>query len=259
MHLAPGNKMISNGSDSLLYPFWNRLFSFNWKFSLGLALLICIPRFFLVLQANEIGNYNAIGIIMVLSALTPFLFLTRNGRREAGIVSTKRWSVLLSAFAAGLGFAVILHFSGMLLYGNTESNWYNYIGRSYRLPENTNDTDKLVMFAIFAITGMSFSPVGEEFFFRAIVHTGFAKSMNEKKASVIDSLLFAFTHLAHFGIVFINERWHFLFVPALIWVGAMYLVSRIFFYFKEKATSIWGTVICHAGFNLGMIGAIFYL
>lgn len=251
--------MNRNGSDPSLYAFWNRLFSFNWKFSLVLVLLICIPRFFLVLRANEIGNYSAIGLIMFISALTPFVFLTRKGRSEAGIARTNKYAVLISALAAGLAFALLLHFTGMFIYGDTESNWYNYIGRSYRIADNINEADKLMMFAVFAITGISFSPIGEEFFFRGIVHAGFANSLDENKASVIDSSLFALTHLAHFGIVFINNAWQFLFVPALIWVVSMYLVSRMFFFFKVKSGSIWGAVVCHAGFNLGMIGAIFYL
>ena len=115
------------------------------------------------------------------------------------------------------------------------------------------------MFSVFAVTGMSFSPVGEEFFFRGIVHGGFANSFGEHRASVIDSMLFALTHISHFGLIYISGSWYFLFIPALIWIIAMYFVSRIFFLFKGKSDSIWGAVVCHAGFNLGMIGAIFYL
>ena len=58
-----------------LRPFWTRFFSFNWKFGLLLILLVCIPRFILVLQANSSGSYGSIGLIMVISAITPFIFL----------------------------------------------------------------------------------------------------------------------------------------------------------------------------------------
>ncbi len=60
-----------------LRPFWNKFFSFNWKFGLFLTLIVCIPRFGLVLNANESGNYGSIGLIMFISALAPFVFLSK--------------------------------------------------------------------------------------------------------------------------------------------------------------------------------------
>lgn len=62
-----------------LKPFWNRIFNFNWKFGLFLILIICIPRFILVLNANASGIYSYIGLIMVISAIAPFIFLSKYG------------------------------------------------------------------------------------------------------------------------------------------------------------------------------------
>ena len=106
---------------------------------------------------------------------------------------------------------------------------------------------------------MTFSPIGEELFFRGIVHSSFAKSIGEKKASIVDSSAFALTHISHFGLVFISNQWRFLSVPAIIWVLSMFLVSVLFFTFKKYTGSILGAMICHAAFNLGMIYCIFYL
>jgi len=108
-------------------------------------------------------------------------------------------------------------------------------------------------------TGMIFSPIGEELFFRGIVHSSFAASVGERKASYIDSAAFALTHISHFGLVFINQRWQFLFGPTLNWVLAMFLVSMVFIFFKRNSGSLLGAIICHAAFNLGMIYCIFYL
>ncbi len=110
-----------------------------------------------------------------------------------------------------------------------------------------------------AITGMTFSPIGEELFFRGIVHSSFATSLGDKKASILDSFAFAITHISHFGLVFINNEWAFYKTPTLIWVLSMFLVSVLFFIFKKHSGSIWGAVVCHAAFNLGMIYCIFYL
>ena len=242
-----------------LRSFWSRYFKFNWKLGIILIFLICIPRFFLVLQANANNNYSFIGLIMVVSAIIPFVFLNKNGQKQSGFTKTNRYSQLFLAFVSGLFFSFILYWIGQLLYGNSFENWYNYIGKSYNIPAEINLADKRILFIIMAATGMTFSPIGEELFFRGIVHTAFAKSVGDKKASVIDSLAFAFTHISHFGLVFIANEWKFLFIPALIWVTFMFLVSLLFSFFKKYTNSILGAILCHSGFNLGMIYCIFYL
>lgn len=242
-----------------LRPFWNRYFTFNWQFGLALLLLVCIPRFVLVLQANSSGSYGSIGALMVLSALCPFIFLSRSGRRKIGLTKPQRYRGLVLAFAAGLIFSLFLYYVGHSLYGNTYENWYTYVGRSYKIPAAIKPNDKTILFSIVALTGMLFSPVGEEFFFRGIVHASFANSVGDKKASIIDSSAFALTHLSHFGLVFVNDQWRFLTVPALLWELSMFLVSILFFLFKTYSGSILGAVVCHAAFNLGMTYCIFYL
>jgi membrane protease YdiL (CAAX protease family) len=106
---------------------------------------------------------------------------------------------------------------------------------------------------------MTFSPIGEELFFRGIVHSSFAKSIGEKKASIVNSSAFAVTHISHFGLVFINNQWNFLILPTLIWVLSIFSVSVMFFAFKKYSGSILGAIICHSAFNLGMIYCIFYM
>jgi membrane protease YdiL (CAAX protease family) len=240
-------------------PFWNRLFKFNWKFGLFLILIVCIPRFILVLNANATGNYSNIGLVMVISAIAPFLFLSKYGRIKIGITKPKKYKWLIIAFVSGLIVSFLLYFLGQYLYGNTYENWYNYIGKSYKIPTGINQHSKAILFGIMTLTGMTFSPIGEELFFRGIVHSSFAKSIGETKASIVDSSAFALTHISHFGLVFINNQWHFLTTPTLIWVSSMFLVSVLFFIFKKQTGSILGAMICHSAFNLGMIYCIFYL
>ncbi|MBD2700496.1 CPBP family intramembrane metalloprotease [Spirosoma sp. BT702] len=244
---------------SELKPVWNRLFAFNWKFGILLLFVLCIPRFLLVLQANSSANYGSIGLIMLISASCPFIFLTRYGRRKIGLTKPTRYSVLVLALLAGIIFSLLLYYLGISLYNHTESNWYVYIGKSYKIPASINESDKAVIFSIIALTSMVFSPIGEEFFFRGIVHSSFAQSFGTKAGSLVDSLAFALTHIAHFGLVFVNHQWLFLPIPALLWVVSMFLVSMLFFRFKTYSGSILGAVLCHSGFNLGMTYSIFYL
>ncbi|KGO94747.1 CPBP family intramembrane glutamic endopeptidase [Flavobacterium subsaxonicum] len=242
-----------------LRPIWRKFFCFNWVFALTLMLVVCIPRFLLVLDANMSANYSLIGLIMILSALLPFIFLTKDGRKAIGIIRPKKYAPLLLAFISGLAFSLILYYFGSSIYGNTIQNWYTYIGKSYNIPANLYTGDKLVLFSIMAFTGMIFSPIGEEFFFRGIVHGAFSASIGNKKASIADGLAFALTHIAHFGLVYNSYRWDFLPFATLLWVVAMFLVSLLFFIFKKQSGSIWGAVICHSGFNFGMTYSIFYL
>ena len=242
-----------------LRPFWRKTFNFHWKFGLFLILIVCIPRFILVLNANTSGNYSYIGLIMLISAIVPFIFLTKYGRKKIGITKPEKYKWLLIAFISGLIFSFLLYYLGQILYGNNYENWYNYIRKSYNIPTGINQQDKAILFTIVALTGITFSPIGEEFFFRGIVHSSFAKSVGEKKASVIDSSAFAVTHISHFGLVFVNNQWNFLITPTLIWVLSMFLVSMMFIVFKKYSASILGAIICHSTFNLGMIYCIFYL
>ena len=242
-----------------LRPFWSRLFNFDWKFGLFLILIICIPRFILVLNANSGGNYGYVGLVMTISGIAPFLFLSKFGQKQIGIIKPKNYSWLVIAFIAGLSASILLYVLGQFFYGNSYENWYNYIGKIYKIPVGINPSNKANLFIINALIVMTFSPIGEELFFRGIVHSSFAKSFGDKKASFVDSSAFALTHIAHFGLVFINNQWKFLTTPTLIWVLSMFSVSVLFFIFKKRVSSIWGAVVCHSAFNLGMVYCIFYL
>jgi uncharacterized protein len=242
-----------------LKPFWRKTFHFNWMLGLFLILIFCIPRFILVLHANASGSYGSIGLIMFISAIAPFVFLTKSGRKKIGLTKPQKYSWLLVAFLLGLVFSLLLYHLGQSLYGKSDQNWYVYIGKSYKIPAGINQHDKAILFSVVALTGMTFSPIGEELFFRGIVHSSFAESIGEAKASLVDSSAFAVVHLSHFGLVFVNHQWDFLKTPALIWVVSMFLVSVMFFLFRKYSRSILGAIICHAAFNLGMIYCIFYL
>ncbi|WP_333660768.1 type II CAAX endopeptidase family protein [Chishuiella changwenlii] len=242
-----------------LRSFWRKFFDFNWKFGLFLILIICVPRFIIVLIANETANYSYVGFIMIISAIAPFLFLNKYGRKRIGITKPKSYSWLIWSFLIGLTFSFLLYLLGDLLYKSTFENWYVYIGKSYNIPTEIKANDKRIMFIIMAITGMIFSPIGEELFFRGIVHSSFAKSLGNVKASIIDSLAFSLIHISHFGLVFINNEWKLLTIPTFIWSLSMFLVSVLFYFSRKKSGSILGSIICHSAFNLGMIYCIFYL
>lgn len=196
---------------------------------------------------------------MFISAIAPFLFLSKYGQKEIGLTKPKHYNFLLFAFISGLLFSFLLYYLGKSLYGDSYNNWFRYIGKSYKIPARINQHDKGLLFSVVALTGIIFSPIGEELFFRGIVHASFAKSIGEKKASIVDSAAFALTHIAHFGLVYVDGQWNFLPIPTLIWILSMFLVSILFIVYKRRSGSILGAMVCHAAFNLAMTYCIFYL
>jgi len=239
---------------------FNKLFNFNWQLGLTLILLFGIPRFFIVLNANQTGNYNFTSIIFLIMWITPFILLNRKGRNFIGIKKIKKYKWLIYSFLIGIIVCAIIYFIGEWFYQQSISHWFVYISKSYSaIPiEELKGNNKHIYFAVFAFIGMTFSPIGEELLYRGLIHQSFVEKFGANKASIIDSLAFAIVHLAHFGIIYVSGTWQILYTPALIWMILMFLTSRIFFYCKSKTESIYGAIISHAGFNLAMTYFIFY-
>ncbi len=237
-----------------------KLFKFNWQFGLALILLFGIPRFFIVLQANATGNYNFTSLIFLIMWITPFVLLTKQGRRTMGMKKPKNYIWLIYSFFFGIIICTLVYLIGSWLYQSSIDNWFVYISNSYSsIPTDALEgSNRNSYFIIFAVIGMTFSPIGEELLYRGLIHQSLVSRFGNNKASIIDSLAFAITHLAHFGIIYSNNTWKFILIPALLWVIIIYFTGRLFHFCKAKTNSIYGAVICHAGFNLTMIYFIFY-
>jgi membrane protease YdiL (CAAX protease family) len=243
----------------MLRPRWRNLFQYNSLFALFLILLLGIPRFILVVDANASGNYTLIPFVFGVMTLLPFVFLSREGRDFIGITKPKNYYWLLYSFLLGVAVCVLAFLVAQVFFADSVSNWFVYISRSYAVSKvGFQGNDRHIYFAVYAVIGMTFSPVGEELFYRGLVHGGLAGKFGEATASTLDSLAFALTHLAHFGIIYTLSGWQFLFLPALLWVLCMFVASKVFFYSKQRTGSVWGAVLSHAGFNLAMMYFIFY-
>ncbi|MDH3697061.1 MAG: CPBP family intramembrane metalloprotease [Flavobacteriaceae bacterium] len=236
------------------------ILKFNWQFGLTLILLFGIPRFLLVLEANRTGSYSFTSLIFVLMLLTPFLLLKKEGRINIGLKRPGNIKWLFYSFLLGIFACVLIFFLGTYLYQSTIENWFVYISNSYgSIPaDGLIGDNRLIYFVIFAVIGMTFSPIGEELLYRGLIHQSFVPEFGPNKASIIDSVAFAIVHLAHFGLVYVSGSWKILFIPAVLWMILMFLSSRLFFYCKSKTGSIFGAILCHAGFNLAMTYFIFY-
>lgn len=224
-----------------------------------LLLLISVPRFILVLQANKTGQYQWVSLIFVVMIMLPWLLYNKKGRYEMGIRKPKNGLGLLGAMALGLLCAGLIYYLMLFVFGDGIAHPYRYIARSYaQIPAGVLGDDRFMFFLIYSIISMTFSPLGEEFFYRGLVHEYFAKSLGHNHASRLDSAAFAVVHLAHFGIVYHQGSWRWLLWPSLVWMLALFLTCRAFFWARQKSGAIWGAVVAHAAFNLGMNYFIFY-
>lgn len=234
--------------------------SFNWQLGLGLILLFGIPRFLVVLEANRTGSYGLTSIVFLLMILTPFLILTKQGRKSMELTHPSSTFLLLLSFMFGIALCALIFWLGETLYGDTLSNWFVYISESYgALPsDQLSGESKWTFFLVFAAIGITFSPFGEEFLYRGLIHRCFTDRLGENGASMVDSPAFALVHLAHFGLISINGELTLLLIPALLWVILMYMAGRLFYICRKKTGSVFGAVISHVGFNLAMTWLIFY-
>lgn len=244
--------------EQYLRKYWNSRFQYNWKLGVFLILLFGIPRFIIVLQSYVDRSYGIVMFVFLSMWLVPFILLTKDGRRNIGIRRPSHWwRIILSFLAGGLTCYIIFSIFSFLFQTSIE-NAFVYIGGN-NPSSGITGPDRSIYFCIAVIPSMIFSPIGEEFLYRGIIHGSFVPKFGETKASVFDSLAFALTHIAHFGIVYVSGIWDFLPVPTMLWVLSMFVTSQVFFRCKLYCNSIWGAVAAHSGFNFIMMYAIFYL
>src|SRR5256885_16203051 len=95
----------------MLQSFWGKFFQWNGLFGFVLILLFGIPRFIVVLQANQTGNYRYVSLIFIMMWIAPFVLLTREGRSSIGMKRPRNnhWlfiSLLTGAAACAVTFGV---------------------------------------------------------------------------------------------------------------------------------------------------------
>lgn len=227
----------------------------------GLILLALFSavRFGLVMQANVTNSYGPVSIFFVVMALTPLILLTRVGRRRIGMVWPASLGGMLAGFAVGAVACAAMVVSAGLLFGGGDDNAFVYIAGTYSgLPSPMDDQTRLILFAVFALIGMSFSPIGEELFYRGLIHETLTRRVGGGWASALDATAFALVHLAHFGLVWRAGGWSFLMGPALWWVAGLFVTGLVFSWARRASGSILGAISAHAAFNLVMTAWIFY-
>jgi membrane protease YdiL (CAAX protease family) len=146
---------------------------------------------------------------------------------------------------------------GVLLYGRGGDHWYVAISRQYLLDDVMSQVPLGTVFVTFTVPAMLFSPIGEEFFFRGMIHESIDAGWGERTATLVNGLAFAGVHLLHYAVERNADWWHVRVVPGMLWFALMMGLSWVFTLCREKSGSIWPAVLAHAVFNLVMNLTIF--
>jgi membrane protease YdiL (CAAX protease family) len=247
--------MLENSS--LLRPLWRRVFGRAWVLNLVLFVLLGCLRAYGILGPEREGVRQLIMTGFLLMWFLPFVFWSRDGRRVMGLKRVDHpiwllWGVLLGAAAALVIFVI-----GFLLYGRTADNWYVAISRQYMLGDLVSQLSLTMLIPMFTIPAMVFSPIGEEFFFRGMVHESINGRWGERAATLVNGLAFSAVHFLHYGIARDAGVWHVRIVPGMLWVLLMMGTSWLFTLCRRRGGAIWPAVLSHSAFNLVMNLTIF--
>jgi len=248
----------ASGASGFLRPFWNRIGIPPWLLSLLVLAVLAAARFYSAFGPSQARILFLIHILVMWTL--PFLFLTRQGRREIGLRKQGNSAVnlFLSALAGavcGLAFFAI----GMALFGNSPDNWCVSIRDSFQLKQMLAVMSPAAVYAVITLSTVSFTPIGEEFFFRGLIQQSFTLRWNAVIATLVNGFAYGLMHLLH-----VHGLWHdaagfhlrlvsgALMVLLLAGVGAVFTLCRLW------TGSMWCAVVSHAACNLAMISAIFF-
>lgn len=239
----------------MLRSFWSSTHIPPWGLFTIMATVLAIPRFYFVLN----NQYTWVSLIFMFMWIMPFIFLSKTGRKSIGLVVPVHPRLLMLHFAIGASLAWVIYAAGYALFASSGQHWYAVIMESV----NKNDIigrvkGNALWFTFFVLPTLFLSPIGEEFFFRGMVHEGFKQCWPGAVATFADASFFGVTHLAHYGVIMADNTVTLL-PAAPLWVVLMMLTAWTFNICRRQARSIWGAVAAHAGFNLGMMWSIVYL
>jgi len=126
-------------------------------------------------------------------------------------------------------------------------------------PEMREMLPFVTVFFITTMPSMIFSPIGEELFFRGMIHETARKNTNEKAAIVTNSLAFALVHIMHYGFVIDGSNVSYLFGAGSVWILLMFALSILFTICRKKSGSIFPAMVAHSSFNLVMCLTTFFI
>jgi hypothetical protein len=236
---------------------WSGIPVAPWLLSLLVLAILAAARFYSAFGPPQ-ARILFLLHILVMWAL-PFIFLTRQGRRDIGL---RRQGItpgaLVLCCVAGAACGLLIFWIGMALYGDSPDNWCVSIRDSFQLKQMLAAMSPAAAFAVITLSTMSFTPIGEEFLFRGLIQQSFTLRWNAAIATLVNGLTYGLLHLLHVhGLWRDAAGFHLrvvsgtLIVILLAGLGAVLTLCRL------RTGSLWCAVVAHAACNLAMMSAIF--
>jgi membrane protease YdiL (CAAX protease family) len=239
-----------------LRPAWLRVFRQAWILSLVLFLALGALRAYGLF--GPVGARMSIMLGFFLMWFLPIIFLTRSGRLAIGLkrVEHPRW--WLWAIVLGVASSLLVFGVGYVLYGHGADNWSVSLLNSWALDSTMLQLPHTELFLIYTVPAILFSPVGEELFFRGIVHESVRERWGQGPATVVNAAAFSGVHTLHHGLSWDGSGWHVLLGSGLLWILLIFGLGLLFTECRRRSGSIWPAVVAHAAFNLVTNVCIFW-
>ena len=222
----------------------------------GLYVVALLAMCFSLMRALALfgsAQYQALlPLSFTLMAITPWIVLTRLGRDQIGLRRANSVGAYATAVLVGALLALVCGVIGSLLFEVGPQNWYVSIARNFERSFDTAGKSTLILFAVFTVPSMIFSPIGEEFFFRALLQRSLEDFTSRSLATVCECSVFALVHLCHHGLYRTSLGFSFWLPSGIVWAVLMFLTGYLFAYFRSKSDSIFPAVVCHMAFNFAM-------
>ncbi len=245
----------NDSSSALLRPLWQRIFRQAWILGLVLFLLLGGLRAYGLLGPPAARLLTLVGFFLMWPL--PFIFFSASGRAAMGLRKVERPVWLVRAVLIGAASALLIFELGYELYGPGPGHWYVSIRNSWALDATMAGLPRGQLFLIYTLPAVLFSPVGEEFFFRGLIHESVRAKWGQGKAALVNSLAFGGVHLLHHGLRLDAAGLHLSVVSGVLWILLISGVGGLFTLYRERSGSIWPAVLAHAAFNLVMNLTIF--
>lgn len=236
-------------------PLWRWGLVRPWALVLGLALGLASLRVLGSLGPSQWRWVLPVGFV-VMAAL-PWVLLTPLGRRSIGLQRPRSSGFYAQALATGSGMALVCGLLGLALFGHSADNWYVSIANNYR---NTLDTRALAWWQLhvfFTLPACLFSPVGEEIFFRGLLHSALQSRFGARWALTTEAGLFGLVHVCHHGLWLSASGWALRPISGPAWMLLMFGTALLFSMLRQRSGSLGPAIFAHAVFNVTMNTFIF--
>ncbi|MBC7453558.1 MAG: CPBP family intramembrane metalloprotease [Massilia sp.] len=147
---------------------------------------------------------------------------------------------------------------GDVLFGASADHWFVSVANSFRA-QPTPGLGMPVIFLMFTVPAILFSPIGEELFFRGYLQRMLETRFSQRSSTVIEGLWFAGAHLVHHGIFMTATGVSVRPVSGGLWFLLMFALSCMFAWLRKRHDSILPAIVAHAAFNFTMNCFIFGL